>query len=209
MKLAIKVVLSGLIFLFIFLIWESVSAPIEFNIEKELRYAAAIKRLSDIRKTELAFLSRYKKFTGNFDSLILFIKSDSIPIIHAEGSVPDTLSEKDAVKLKIVKRDTIYVRAMDSLFRKGYPVDSLPFVPLISGKRFILRAAMLKVGTNDNENSRYLPVFEAKVPNRILLSGLDNQLRINLDDEMLKYDKYPGVKVGSIETNVNNAGSWE
>lgn len=54
-----------------------------------------------------------------------------------------------------------------------------------------------------------VPLFEACMPYKQLLKGLDNQLRINLDCEREKLEKYKGLKVGDIEKANNNAGNWE
>ena len=54
-----------------------------------------------------------------------------------------------------------------------------------------------------------VPLFEASMPYKALLTGLDNQLRINLDDDRIKSDRYPGLKVGSVSAPNNNAGNWE
>ena len=54
-----------------------------------------------------------------------------------------------------------------------------------------------------------VPLFEACMPYRSLLKGLDNQLRINLDAEREDTGRYPGLKVGSISAPNNNAGNWE
>ena len=54
-----------------------------------------------------------------------------------------------------------------------------------------------------------VPLFEAKVPYKALLKGLDNQLRINLDAEQRDMNRYEGLQVGSISAPNNNAGNWE
>ena len=54
-----------------------------------------------------------------------------------------------------------------------------------------------------------VPLFEAKVPYKALLKGLDNQLRINLDAEQRDMNRYEGLQVGSITAPNNNAGNWE
>jgi hypothetical protein len=48
-------------------------------------------------------------------------------------------------------------------------------------------------------------VFEATALNIEILHGLDKQSIINLND----LAKFPGLKVGSLEEAVNNAGNWE
>ena len=52
-------------------------------------------------------------------------------------------------------------------------------------------------------------VFEVKTPNNVFLNGLDKQEVINLNDKAIKYEKYTGLKVGSLEAANNNAGNWE
>ena len=54
-----------------------------------------------------------------------------------------------------------------------------------------------------------VPLFEAKMPYRSLLKGLDNQLRINLDAECRTQNRYEGLQVGSVTAPNNNAGNWE
>lgn len=54
-----------------------------------------------------------------------------------------------------------------------------------------------------------VPLFEAKMPYKSLLKGLDNQLRINLDADREAMNRYEGLQVGSISAPNNNAGNWE
>ena len=54
-----------------------------------------------------------------------------------------------------------------------------------------------------------VPLFEARVPWKSLLKGMNNQLRINLDAESRDLNRYEGLQVGSISAPNNNAGNWE
>ena len=54
-----------------------------------------------------------------------------------------------------------------------------------------------------------VPLFEAKMPFKSLLRGLNNQLRINLDAEQEDKGRYKGLMVGSVDAPNNNAGNWE
>ena len=54
-----------------------------------------------------------------------------------------------------------------------------------------------------------VPLFEARMPYRYLLYGMDNQLRINLDSECRNSNRYEGLQVGSVTAPNNNAGNWE
>ncbi len=209
MKIVINVILFLVIVVFSYLLWSNIDEPIQFEKAKNKRYKVAIQKLKDIRTAELAYQAVNGKFTGDFDTLIDFVKNDSIPMVKAIGSVPDTLSEKQALELGIISRDTSYISTLDSLFDDGYPIDSLRFVPFTDGVEFTLGAKILSVGSKVGESTLKVPVFEAKVQNRVLLNGLNRQQRINLDDAAIKMDKYIGLKVGSLEQNINNAGNWE
>lgn len=217
MKLVIKVVLLAAIAALGFFIYQSIDEPIKFEKQKKKRYKATIQRLKDIREAQKQYFNKYGHFTADFDSLINFVKTDSIKMVKAIGARPDSIAtDQEALKL-IAKgklkmrfsRDTSLISVQDSLFGKSYPVDSLAYVPYTNGEKFILGAKVLEIGSKVNSTTLKVPVFEAKVLNRVLLKGLDEQLRINLDDELFKMDKFPGLKVGSLETNVNHAGNWE
>ena len=54
-----------------------------------------------------------------------------------------------------------------------------------------------------------VPLFEACAPYDLLLGGLKRQLVVNLNYERTSSDKYPGLKVGSVDAPNNNAGNWE
>ena len=212
MKTAIQVVLAVAIIVLVYLLWESIQKPIRFNKEKDRREQATIQRLKDIRTAQLAFRSENGRFTGDFDSLIIFLKTDSFSVVQAIGSVPDSMIEEmgrkkaeiQALKEGLISRDTIRLSVRDSLFKASYPIDSLRFAPYTQGYEFELGAGVLQTGSKVT-----IRVFEAKVPYDILLSGLDRQLIVNHKETREKITGYAGVKVGSLEEATNNAGNWE
>ena len=212
MKTAIQVALAVAIIVLVYLLWESIQKPIRFNKEKDRIEQATIQRLKDIRTAQLAFRSEHGEFTGDFDSLITFLKTDSFSVVQAIGSVPDSMIEElgrkkaelQALKEGLISRDTIRLSVMDSLFSASYPIDSLKFAPYTQGYQFELGAGKLQTGSKVS-----VRVFEAKVPYDVLLSGLDRQLIINYKETREKITGYPGLRVGSLEEATNNAGNWE
>ena len=54
-----------------------------------------------------------------------------------------------------------------------------------------------------------VPLFEARMPYKALLKGMDNQLRINLDADCRDRNRFEGLQVGSVTAPNNNAGNWE
>lgn len=208
MKRLIQIVLAILMVVLAYLVWESIQTPIRFNKEKDKRYTATIQRLKDIRTAQIAFKDEYGRFTGSFDTLINFIEHDSMKLVKAIGSIPDDLlaqgwTEAIALKEGIITRDTIRIAIKDTLFPKEFNAQELWKVPFTKNAKFELATAKLMTG------SVKVDVFEAKVHNDILLSGLDRQLVINLNERMKQSNNYPGVKVGDIAEPNNNAGNWE
>ena len=105
---------------------------------------------------------------------------------------------------KLVFKIENEVAVKDTLFndRENFIVDSLAFIPFC-GDSIIMASTVKKVsGVN-------VPLFEASMPYKSLLKGLNNQLRINLDAQCEDQGKYKGLQVGSISAPNNNAGNWE
>ncbi len=210
MKTVIQTVLIVIAILFAFLIFKSIEKPIEFEKAKKARYDATIQRLKDIRKAEAAYKDVYGRYTASWDTLINFIKHDSLRLVRRIGMLTDSMieagiNEKMAIKQGKIIRDTIRIGALDSLFGKSYPVDKIKYVPVQDTvAEFHLGATVIATGSGIK-----VPVFEAKAHNNTILKNLDRQLVINLNDQRRTNQKYPGLKVGSLEEANNNAGNWE
>ena len=218
--LVLPIIIIGLVYLIV----ESVMEPIRFNEQKEAREEVAIQRLKDIRDLQVAFKSETGHFTPSIDSLKDFYNNGTIKVVMQIGSNDDSLAVVNTQKLK--KRNPritpqqmllLYVKGehlvfsieneipvRDTLFsgRPDFCIDSLAFIPFC-GDSIIMESAVKRVsGVN-------VPLFEASMPYKQLLQGLDNQLRINLDAEREDTGRYPGLKVGSVTAPNNNAGNWE
>lgn len=212
MRTVIQIILAVAALILGYLLVESIMGPIRFNKEKVVREEAAIDRLVDIRTAQVAFKDKYQRYSGDFDSLINFVKYDSFSVIKAIGFIPDSLyelygprrAEREALTLGIISRDTIKISVLDSLFDDAYPIDSLRFVPYTAGEQFFLGATEIETGSKVT-----VKVFEANVLNTVLLNGLDKQLIINYNDERLKITPFAGLRVGSLTEPTNNAGNWE
>jgi len=209
MKTVFQIILTIAILLLGYLCYDSINQPIKFQRHYNNRKGAVINRLEEIRDVQVAYKSVYNKYTGSFDTLLTFLKNDSLPLVKKVGNLTDSMieagiTETKALALGIIRRDTIRVAVDDSLFKESYPIDSLPFVPYSGGAKFEMGAGIVVTGSGVKVN-----VFEVKTPNNVFLKGLDKQEVINLNDKAIKYEKYPGLKVGSLEAANNNAGNWE
>lgn len=210
MKTVFQILLTIAIFVLGYFCVESINKPVRFQKNHEIRKQKVIERLVDIRSAQSAYRSLNQKFTGSFDTLIYFIKNDSLPLVRMEGALSDSMlaagmSERMALQLGIIKRDTIRISVQDSLFRnKPWITDSIQIVPFSGNKVFEMGTAVINTVSGVK-----VPVFEARVLNDVYLQGLDKQEIINLNDKSRKLEKYAGLKVGSLEEANNNAGNWE
>ncbi|MBS2210851.1 hypothetical protein KEM09_05545 [Carboxylicivirga mesophila] len=210
MKTVIQIVLTIAIIALGYYCVESINKPIRFQEQHEIRKNANVEKLILTRDAQVAYKSVYNKYTGSFDTLINFILNDSLPLVKKEGSLTDSMREAGMTEIKalalgIISRDTIRVSVKDSLFPAEYPVDSLKYIPFVEGgKMYEMGAGVVETGSGVK-----VQVFEAKVHNNIYLAGLEAQEIINLNDKTEKLERYPGLKVGSLEAANNNAGNWE
>ncbi len=192
-------------------LYESIMDPIRFNIEKDKRFQETVNELKKIRTAQVAFKNEYEKYTPSLDSLKKFVQTGTMSVVKKIGEVPDSIylqqdnnllkAEKACLKMGIISRDTLKINIIDTLF-KNYDIERFGKVPFTDGYKFEMDTASIQAGgVNIN-------VFEAKVPNLVLLKGMKKQLILNLNDDAIKNSKYPGLKVGSLEENNNNDGNW-
>lgn len=209
MKVLIQILLMIAILVLGYWVWDSIQQPIRFQKIYDYRKDKVIAQLANIRDAEVAYKSVYQKYTGSFDTLIHFIKTESLPLVKMEGSLTDSMlaagwTEKDALAKGIIKRDTIRISVLDSLAKNKYVVDSLRFVPFSKGREFTLGATSLATASGVRVH-----VFEAKIDYDSFLQDVDKQEVENLKAGAAKLEKYAGLKVGSLTEANNNAGNWE
>lgn len=214
-------VIAGLVYACI----KSIMEPINFNKQKAYRETVGIQRMKDVRTLQEAFKSVSGHFTASADSLMDFYKNGKMEVIMQIGSNDDSLAVANTEKLKKSRRgitpEQMYelykkgehlvfsisskVDVKDTLFntRKNFDIDSLKYIPFSQGDTIQMESVIKEV------SGVKVPLFEAKMPYKSLLKGLDNQLRINLDADRKAMNRYEGLQVGSVSAPNNNAGNWE
>lgn len=228
MKTAINILLILCACLLVYICYASVMRPIEFEKHKSLRDEQVIARLIDIRKAQQEYRMQNKQqYTASFDTLIDFVKNGKIPFVSKEGVLSDKQLEEgmterkamsiinkaiktgkwnevDKLGLRNFKRDTIFVAVRDTIFPRGFHVDSLRYIPFGNGAKFEMatKTEIAKSGAPIN-------LLEVKAPYDAYLNDLDKQEIANLKDTYLQMGKYPGLMIGSLDTPNNNAGNWE
>lgn len=208
MKVTLKILLAVAVVLLAYMCYRSIMGPIEFKDEKDRRENLIKARLIDIRKAQIEYKNIHKVHAANFDELSKFLKDEKLPFLIKEGALTDEqlekgMTEKEAVKKGLIRRDTVWVTAVDTLFGKGYNVDDLRNVPG-ANVQFTMDTATLTSGSGYT-----VKVFQCGVLYDDYLGDLNKQEVYNLKDKASKMGKYAGLRVGSVEEINNNAGNWE
>ncbi|MCD8270791.1 MAG: hypothetical protein LUD46_21790 [Parabacteroides sp.] len=208
MKVTLKILLAAAVVLLVYMCYRSIMTPKEFDAEKDARESTIKARLIDIRKAQIEYKNVYKTHAGSFNDLIKFLKDDKLSYLIKEGVLTDEqlekgMTEKEAVKKGLIRRDTIWVNAKDTLFGANYNADDLAKVPG-TNIQFSMDTATLTSGSGYT-----VKVFEAGVKYDDYLGDLNKQLLVNLKEKAEKLEKYPGLRVGSLTEINNNAGNWE
>jgi hypothetical protein len=211
MKKIVQPILIIMIIVLGYLVVESIMRPIRFQRDVAVREKATINKLKDIREAEKAYKDVYKKYTGSFDTLAMFLKNDSFTVTKAVGTIPEEWLEElglekareKAIKEKVIIRETSRRSVMDSLFSASYPVDSMKYVPFTNGVEFEIESNQI-----ETSSSLMVQVVEVKAYYEDLLKGMNKQLIANYTDQKVTITGFPGIKFGSLEEGTLT-GNWE
>ena len=211
MKKLVQIILAVAIVGLIYVIYVQISTPIRFDQEMKTKKAQVIDRIKDIRTAQRAFKSKYQHFTGSFDSLTAFVLTDTLEmerkIVDEDDSVAMAMlkksGKKNIEKFKVAVIDTIF--APKKVSRED--VENFRYIPGTDKKaEFIMEAGVITT-----ESKVVVPVVECRAPYKMFLDTVTyRQEVINLiDDEENNFNRYAGVKFGSMDSGNNEAGNWE
>lgn len=210
MKKAVQIILGIVIVALIWWIASLIAQPLSFEKQLKERNAVVIEKLKDIRTAERAYKSKYKKFTGNFDTLIHFILNDSLQMERKLVDEDDSVAMERLKRLKKKNVETYYIHVIDTIFnpRKftAEDVNNLRYIPFTNNTvEFILEAGEAATGS-----TMVLPVVECRAPYKAYLDTIEfRQNVINLiDDRVNNFGQYAGLMFGSMEGSNNEAGNW-
>ncbi len=195
------IALAVIIVFLAYLVYGSIMRPVRFNNINDMRRAAVITNLKDIREIQKYYKQEKGSYANDFSSLLAFAEQGHIPIVKI---VPDPTDTTNTRSIK----DTIgYVSVRDSLFgeRENFKLADVPIVPYSNNARFEMKADTLE------RSGMKVYVFEVKTLNATFLTKDMEDYRqelINMDNTLEQLEKYPGLKVGSL-TEVSTDGNWE
>lgn len=211
MRKVIQPILIVAIIVLGYLVVESIMRPIRFQRLVEEREEAVINKLLEIREAQKAYKDVYKKYTGSFDTLGMFLQNDSFTVTKAIGTIPEEWLEElglekareKAIAEKVIVRESTTRSVMDSLFGGDYAVDSMKFVPYTDDVEFEIEANQVLTSSN-----LMVQVVEVKSYYDDILEGLNEQLIANYKDQKVTLTGFPGIKFGSLDEGTLS-GNWE
>lgn len=212
-RLIQTVLVLGILVLVVF-IFRSIMRPEKFLTMANERKAVVVERLKDIRTAQIAFKNVNGSYAKDFDLLIDFLENGKMPIVAKIGVVPDTLTEAQAIKAGIVKRDTVLVDAFSEVFKDkpNLNVKKLGIIPYSNQEEFHMDA-----DTIDRGNIK-VPVFIVIAPKTAFLEGIEDDPKLKgfvnkilftgIEKQFIKQEKYKDLILGSLDDPSTN-GNWE
>jgi hypothetical protein len=206
MKTIIQIVLWIACIGFGYLIYQSVTGPMEFKKVKEERFSKVVSKLKDIRNSQEAYKTVTGKYANDFKTLISFVENGRYTITQQRDSSYMEMDKTYGIELlkevKII--DTLgFVSVKDSLFKNDDRYKSLMNVPgAKGGEKFEMKSTIIDKG------GYKAPVFEAKVKKNVVLGDQTKDL-LDRENVQLSVEEVNGdeIKVGSLE-QVSTSGNW-
>ncbi|MFI3286527.1 MAG: hypothetical protein R3Y08_07730 [Rikenellaceae bacterium] len=215
MRKIFQLLLAAAIVGLIYLVYVQINTPIQFEKEMAQKEKAVIERIKDVRSAQRAFKTVNARFTGDFDTLINFVLNDSLTMQRKRVDEDDSvgmaqfkLAQKRDKNLKNIEEFKVAV--IDTVFApRKLTVDqvkALRFIPGTGDQTEFMIAA----GAITTESKVVIPVVEVKAPYILFLDTVKyRQEIINKNDDLINnFNKYPGIKFGSMEGGNNEAGNW-
>lgn len=190
----------------------SVWSPVNFDKKQKSIEEGLQKQLKKIATLEDAYKSVYDKYASK-EELIDFVSNGRIFYIKAEGDYTSAmreqgLSEEDAARRGLIRRDTIWVSAKDSLLKDGTDLAKLFVIANNPDSSIQVVASTIEQEVGDTKID--VPVFQASASYESYLNPLGNPRRVRekVEAANAKTNAFAGLRVGSL-TEVKTNGNWE
>ncbi|UJH66945.1 hypothetical protein [Allomuricauda sp. SCSIO 65647] len=201
------ILLFGILSIFMgYLIYNSITAPIQFEKVKQERYAAVIAKLKDIRNAQEAHKTVKGKYANDFNGLVQFVDTANFTITQQRDS---SFMRYDKIYQIELQKDTViidtlgFVGVRDSLFKNSDRYKTMMNVPFgQNNEKFELKADII------DKSGYRAAVFEAKIKKDVVLHDQPQDL-LERENAHISVEEVNGteIKVGSL-TEVSTSGNW-
>ena len=229
LKTILSIVLALLCVFLVYKIYQGVMEPVRFEHDVNARKKVAIQQLKDIRDLQVAFKSVNDRFTASFDTLKQFYNTGEMVVLMQIGSKDDSLAMahtnevKKAKKGKITDADLykLYqegdknlvfsiqnkIAVKDTLFknRDDFNINTIEKIPFAVGEYGAAAVTDIEMDAIVKKVSGVdVPLFEAKLPYKSLLNGLNHQRSVNLIAEREDQPRTTTLVTGSSLVHVTS-----
>ena len=125
--------------------------------------------------------------------------------LKAFGNEAFAMYEKQPYSIHVVKpmEHGVYTGDFQTLVKGKFLQEDAQYIPYADGKKFTLAATVI-VG----KSGKQIPVMECGAGYETFLDGLDEGSIQQKIEEANYAGNYPGLKIGDLTTDNNNAGNW-
>lgn len=120
-----------------------------------------------------------------------------------EQAVKAALMQIRKAEESYFKRHGAYTKDFVVLIKGKYLADSLQYIPHSNGKTFRLVTTILT-----SKGGRKIPLMECSTTYAEFLEGLNEETIQEITDQATNEGRFPGLKIGDLTTDNNNAGNW-
>jgi len=201
----------------------SILRPEKYKMVYNQRSEEVRNRLITIRAVQAVYRNEFKKYAGDIDTLVDFVKNGTVQIIKTSGEIPENMSEEAAFKAGLIKKTTEIIPAINKILESDPNVNleslkNFEFIPYGDGKKFEIQLGKISSRTYE------IPVYRIDVPLDDILANLDRTItprESSWSDKLFNRVFYSGLAqenqfkakyrplwLGSL-TDAGTSGSWE
>ena len=205
------------------MVMRSIMRPEKFRNVYNERCEMIKEKLITIRDVQAVYKNENKTYFADADSLEDFALNGKVSIIKNVGDIPEGMSEKDALKAGLLRKETVEISAMEKVMetdasRKPENFNSLQYVLHSNGPKFNIQTGSIASKTYE------IPVYMIVVPLDDILTDMDkaitpensspfvkffNKIFYNGFSEETQYrSQYKDMVMGSL-TEASTSGNWE
>lgn len=198
----------------------SIMRPQKFKTIYENRLEIVKQRLIAIRTIQNVYKNEHKTYATSIDSLVDFVNNGTVTIQRSQGFVPENMTEEEALKQGLIKREEVKVSVKSKVLDQDSTVnlDNFQYIPYTNKEKFNIESGVIK-GKNFD-----VPTYRIIVTKDVLFENMDNDIQTNttnvfkklwnqllysgLSEETIEKNKYKDVIMGSL-TEAHTNGNWE
>ena len=201
----------------------SIMRPEKFRQIYEDRKTLNVNNLKTIRCAQTIYKNVFKVYASDIDSLVDFVNNGQVEVEKTVGNFPDTMSQEQAFKLGLIKKQIVKIPAIDkmleldpNLTRENF--TNFQYIPFSDKEKYQIQTGSIASKTYE------IPVYRIDVSEDQILVNMDRSITPenagvfskfwnkifynNLANEEQYKSQYGDIYMGSL-TEASTAGSWE